>query len=124
MVVADASALVSLLLGHDTRDWVAERLKGQRLLHAPTVVDYEVASALRTVQDRGRAFRALEDLAALPLERHEAQQLMARIWELRHRVSAYDASYVALAEILDLPLVTLDRRLARAVGGLLDVLSP
>ena len=124
MVVADASTLVSLLLGHDTREWVVEALAGQGLLHAPALVDYEVVSALRKVQDPARALTALDDLDVLPLERHDARPLLAQIWELRQRMSAYDASYVVLAEILDLPLVTLDRRLARAAGGLVSVVSP
>jgi predicted nucleic acid-binding protein len=124
VVVADASTLVSLLLGHETREWVLGVLAGQRLLHAPALIDYEVASALRTVQDPARALTALDDLDALPLERHDARPLLAQISELRRRMSAYDASYVVLAEILDLPLVTLDRRLARAAGGMVSVVSP
>lgn len=124
MVVVDASTLVSLLLVLDDADWVREQVRGQVLLHAPTVIDCEVASALRAVRERGRALQALDDLSGLRLLRHAAAPLLARTWELRARFSAYDAAYVALAEALELPLVTLDRRLARAAGGWLDVVAP
>jgi len=63
-----------------------------------------------------RALAALEDLLELPLERHEAAALLPRIWQLRQTLTPYDASYVALAEALDSPLLTTDARLARAHG--------
>ena len=63
-----------------------------------------------------RADAALLDLARLPLRRIDHVGLLHRAWELRHNFSFYDGLYVALAEILDMPLVTLDRRLTRAVG--------
>jgi predicted nucleic acid-binding protein len=62
------------------------------------------------------AAAALEDLAALDIARYEHEPLLGRVWELRHTVTAYDAVYLALAEVLDAPLVTFDRRLAAAPG--------
>jgi predicted nucleic acid-binding protein len=85
------------------------------------LIDLEVASAWRG-QVRsgrlaaGRAEAAFSDLAALPLERTPHGPLMARIWELRHNLTTYDAAYVALAEAMDTVLVTGDARIARAPG--------
>jgi predicted nucleic acid-binding protein len=82
-------------------------------------VDLEVASVLRkqlaagTVDDR-RAQLALQDLADLPLRRASHLPLVARCWELRENLTVYDASYVALAEALEVPLLTADARIARA----------
>ena len=67
--------------------------------------------------DEARAAEALADLHALPLERHPAQPLLGRIWELRHNLSAYDATYVALAEALDAVLITSDQRLLDLPGS-------
>lgn len=64
-----------------------------------------------------RAEQALQDLAELPARRWPAKELSARVWELRHAMSAYDATYIALAESLDADLVTCDGRLARAAEG-------
>jgi predicted nucleic acid-binding protein len=122
--VADASAIVSYILGDDHAAWVAQSLEGQVLLHAPSLVDYEVTSALRRVGNRRRALQALDDLALIRLLRHAARPLLPRVWALRDRVSAYDAAYVALAEALELPLLTLDRRLARAAGDLVPIIAP
>ena len=72
------------------------------------------AAAGEIDQDRGRA--ALQDLADFPLRRYPHDLLLPRIWALRHNVTAYDAAYVALAEALDAPLLTRDRRLAAASG--------
>ena len=66
--------------------------------------------------DARRAALALADLAALPLRRTPHRPLLARCWELRDDLTIYDASYVALAEALDVTLLTGDRRLARATG--------
>lgn len=94
---------------------------------APHLIDLEVASALRRLVrtpgvDPDDARRSLAGLAQLPgLVRHEHFPLLPRIWDLRDNFSAYDAAYVALAERLDLPLVTLDARLARAAGRFCSV---
>jgi predicted nucleic acid-binding protein len=70
-----------------------------------------------------RAGLALEDLRALSIERHPATELLERIWELRDRMTPYDAAYVTLAEALALPLVTMDRRLSRAAPRGVEVLA-
>jgi predicted nucleic acid-binding protein len=90
-------------------------------LHAPHLLDVEVAQVIRRYaangeidSDRGRA--AVADLADFPLHRYPHDVLLPRIWELRNNLTAYDAVYVALAEALDAPLLTRDRRLAAAAG--------
>jgi predicted nucleic acid-binding protein len=90
-----------------------------KALYAPTLVDYEVTSALRglarkrpEVEQAASAY--LRYLAAMPIRRESAQPLIARIWSLRHNYTAYDASYVALAEALDATLITCDETFERA----------
>ena len=101
---------------------VEERLfQPEETLHAPHLLDVEVAQVLRRYALAGdveteRCGAALEDLAALPLSRYPHDFLMSRVWDLRANMSAYDAVYVALAEALDAPLLTRDRRLAKAPG--------
>lgn len=133
MLVVDASALVELLLGRAAEAQVAQHLRAHDFdLHAPHLVGVEVASALRRIvavgeADAPRATDALTDLLDLPLERYAHEALLPRAWTLRDNLSAYDATYVALAEVLEdggAPLLTADRRLARAARahGDLEVL--
>jgi predicted nucleic acid-binding protein len=121
VIVVDASVLATAL-GDDGPDGdrARARLRGERL-SAPELVDLEVASVLRRQVHGGevdirRAALALADLAALPLRRAPHRPLLARCWELRDILTVYDASYVALAEALDVTLLTGDGRLARATG--------
>jgi len=116
-MVIDASVLATAL-GDDGKDGDAARgrLLGQELA-APEIIDLEVMSVWRrTLTDERRAALALADLADLPLRRAPHLPLLARCWELRHSLTPYDASYVALAEALDVTLLTADRRLSRAPG--------
>ncbi len=90
-------------------------------LHAPHLIDVEVASGLRRLAATKaigprRAAAALTDLAALSLDRYPHGSLLPRVWQLRHNLSAYDAMYAALAETLDCSLLTSDGRLATAAG--------
>lgn len=73
---------------------------------------------------RARADRGRRNLLRLPLQLHRFAPFADRVWELRHNLTAYDAWYVALAESLDCPLVTLDFRLSRASGPTCEVLTP
>ena len=122
MIVVDASAVLEALLRTPAAAAVEDRLFGARTtLHAPHLLDVEVAQVLRRYAatgdidvTRGRA--ALADLADLPLRRYPHHLLLPRAWDLRNNVTAYDAVYIALAEALDAPLVTRDRRLAAAAG--------
>lgn len=120
MKVIDASALVELLIGTPRGLQVAEQLEDEEeSLHMPHLADVEVAHVLRRLAAAGAisdrlAEEALEDLAGLDIDRHAHDPLLERIWQLRKNVSAYDAAYVALAEVLDAPLLTCDRRLVKA----------
>ena len=122
MIVADASAVLELLLAPEANPGLIQRLGAPgETLHAPHLLDAEVVSALRRYAGRHevveeRAAAAIADLRALPVERHPHTTLLERAWELRRTITAYDAMYVALAEALDAPLVTRDARLARSHG--------
>jgi predicted nucleic acid-binding protein len=121
VIVIDVSAVLELLLKGPAWQRVASRIASEEELHAPHLLDLEVAQVLRRHAQAGaiddeRGRQALEDLADLDVARHPHDLFLPRIWELRARVTAYDAAYVALAEALAAPLVTLDRRLARAGG--------
>jgi predicted nucleic acid-binding protein len=122
LIVVDASALLELLLGTARADRIASfALAPEERLHAPHLLDIEIAQALRRLVQLGevataRAQQALDDQAALVVERHSHQSLLPRIWQLRESITAYDAAYVALAEALDAPLLTCDAKLARSHG--------
>jgi len=122
MMVVDASAVVELLL----RTPVGQRVEARLLdrptsLHAPALLDVEVAQVLRRYEARGalgaaRGAMAVALLQGFPLTRHPHAPLLTRLWALRDNLTAYDATYVALAEALGAVLVTCDPRLARAPG--------
>ena len=88
-------------------------------LHAPHLIDLEIAQVLRRYVHSGvisaeRGAEALTDLVDFPLTRYPHFVLLTRIWQMRDGLTAYDAAYLALAEALDARLVTRDRALARA----------
>jgi len=122
MIVVDASALADVLLRLPTAGRAEARiLDGVETLHAPHLIDLEILQVLRRFGARGgwhdeRSAEALIDFESLRLARHSHEPLRGRIWELRSNVTAYDAAYLALAEALECPLVTRDRRLAKAPG--------
>jgi predicted nucleic acid-binding protein len=117
-MVLDASAVV---------DWLLQTPAGQRIekriysrpesLHAPHLLDLEVAQVLRRLAREGmisarRADEAIHDLEDLRITRYPHFVFLPRIWQLRHNLSAYDAAYITLAEELDATLITRDSRLA------------
>ena len=122
MIVLDASALVELILDTPTGRLVADRIADPAdSLHVPHLADVEVAQALRRYVredeiDANAGEAALADLRALDLQRHAHEPLLERVWELRQNLTAYDAVYVALAEVLDGVLLTCDHRLSQAPG--------
>lgn len=117
MIVVDASVVVDLLLAR--APWAAAieaRLQGEAAIAAPHLMDVEVGQVLRRFVRAGeltatRAAGALEDLAALPIERFPHTPLLREAFALRDNVTFYDAVYLALAEALDVPLLTRDRAL-------------
>jgi predicted nucleic acid-binding protein len=122
MIVVDASALLEALLRTPAAQMVEKRLfEARQTLHAPHLLDIEVAQVIRRYaakgeidSERGRA--ALADLADFPLRRYPHDFLLPRVWDLRNNLTACDAVYVALAEALDAPLLTRDQRVAAAAG--------
>lgn len=127
MIVVDASALLETLLRTPAAVSVDRHLFGsQETLHAPHLLDVEIAQVLRRYVALGqidpeRCRLALIDLADFPLSRYSHTVLLPRIWELRNNLTAYDAAYVALAEVLDAKLLTRDRRLAAACNNYIQV---
>jgi predicted nucleic acid-binding protein len=122
MIVVDASAMLEALLRTPAGAAVERRLfEARQTLHAPHLLDVEVAQVIRRYAangeiDDGRGRAALADLSDFPVRRYPHDFLLPRIWELRNNLTAYDAAYVALAEALDAPLLTRDQRLASAAG--------
>jgi predicted nucleic acid-binding protein len=117
MIVLDASAALAGL----TRAGAARNAMASERLHAPHLIDTELASALRRQLaagrvDPGAAHRVLAVWQRVGLARHPTVSMLGRVWELRENVTAYDAAYVALAELLGCPLLTADARIAGAPG--------
>ena len=110
VIVVEASVLAVALGDDGAVDQRARERLADETLVAPEFVDLEVVVAAR------RAAGALADLADLPIRRASHQPFLHRIWQLRNHVTPYDAAYIALAEALDLTLVTADARLSRASG--------
>jgi predicted nucleic acid-binding protein len=115
VIVLDASAALELLLKTPAGSNVERRiLSGEGSLHAPHLIDVEVAHVLRRLSLRGVSVRycrqALDDWLELPLRRYPHDALLDRAWELRANFTADDAAYIALAEELGVPIVTHDRK--------------
>ena len=127
MIVLDASAAIEWLLQSPVGIKIGDRIfSPSESLHAPHLLDVEVAQVLRRyVREKTmtpqRGQEALDDFGDLPLRRYPHDFLLPRIWELRARLTAYDAAYVALAELLDAPLLTCDGKIASAAGHDADV---
>jgi predicted nucleic acid-binding protein len=126
VIVVDASVLAPALSDDsDEGDQLRQRLRGQTLT-APQLIDLEVQSVLRSgvrhgFLDERRARQAWTDLASAPLQRASHRPLLPRAWELRDNLTAYDAAYVVLAEVLEATLLTADSKLAHAPGIRCDV---
>jgi predicted nucleic acid-binding protein len=119
--VVDSSVVVAALVDTGDNGVWAEKILEQDDLYAPELLRVEAANVLRRLEQgkeitEQEANAAFEDLMELDIELHAFEAFSERVWELRHNVSSYDGWYVALAEALNLPLATLDGRLARAAG--------
>jgi predicted nucleic acid-binding protein len=122
LIVLDASAAIDWLTQSVAGQLIEERIfSGNETLHAPHLLDLEVTQVLRrlayqgTVSDQ-RAEVAIQDLLNFQIVRYPHFVLLPRVWQLRHNLSAYDAAYVALAEMLGARLITRDTRLAASSG--------
>ena len=122
MIVLDASAALEVLLRAVRSESIVERvLGGDEPIAAPHLLDLEIAQVLRRYVagreiDAARAQDALSDYRAMQVSRYPHDALLGRVWELRANCTAYDASYIALAEALGCPLVTCDAALAKIPG--------
>jgi predicted nucleic acid-binding protein len=122
VIVVDASVVIEVLLNTSAGTQLAERLFNPgETLHAPHLLDIEVAQVLRRYMrtrelDAARGLQALDDLVDFPLTRYPHDLFLRRIWELRHNITAYDAAYIVLAETLGASLLTRDAALASAPG--------
>ena len=123
MLVLDASAVAELLLGREPASQVAGEMAAHAFdLHAPHLLDVEILSVVRRLVASGtasseRGEQAVDDLLALPIERYPHDVLVRRAWDYRENFSAYDATYLALAEALapaPVPVLTADARFAQA----------
>mgnify|MGYP001815419835 CR=1 FL=1 len=114
ILVVDASAVVSALSESGDRGAEARSMLAASELLAPYVIDLEVAQGFRLIGMLSGAdmTEALRRYRSLSINRFEHLPLSSRIWDLRHKLTAYDAAYVALAEATGVPLVTADRKLA------------
>jgi predicted nucleic acid-binding protein len=128
-VVVDASVVVAMLVdsGRDGR-WAEDVIAGEHLV-APHLMPVEVSSTLRRLAAAGvvsdeLASLAHADLVHLRVDHVDFEPCAERVWNLRRQVTSYDAWYVAVAERLDVPLATLDRRLARSTGLRCEIVHP
>ena len=122
MIVLDASVVLELLLNTAAGRSVANRIqRPEESLHVPHLLDVEVAQVLRRYVQHGvlsaeRGRQSLTYLRQLDVTRYAHEALLQRMWALRENLTAYDAAYVALAEVLNAPLLTRDAKLAAAPG--------
>lgn len=127
-MVVDASVVVAALIDGGAAGSWAERILLSGPLAAPHLMPIEATSVLRRAERTGDigpevAALAQADLLALPVRLFAYAPMATRVWALRNNLGAYDACYVALAESLDAPLATLDRRLRQASGPRCDFVA-
>lgn len=128
-VVVDASALVAALTNSGPEGTWAEVELTSQALAAPEVLMAEASNTLRSLERTGElstpeATTVHGIMTSTNVELYTFAPFSDRVWELRHNLTCYDAWYVALAEMLDCPLITLDRRLSRAAGPTCEFVTP
>lgn len=126
-MVIDASALVELLLSTSLGLNVKARLRSAKSLHAPHLLDVEVAATIRRMNTKKgigdyEAAAMLKDLLDFPVKRHPHGPFLPQVWKMRHRFTCYDACYLALAQGLGLPVLTCDAKL-REAGPFVEVIE-
>ena len=123
-ITVDSSALIAAITDLDCSEGTALETIAKAELIAPHVIDLEVAHGLRRIDrsDDTDAAVAFRRYRLVSIQRFDHSPLMQRIWDLRHNLTAYDAAYVALAELTGTPLLTLDRKIANAPGHRAEVI--
>jgi predicted nucleic acid-binding protein len=121
VTVTDAGVWIRAIVDEEPGGPVRARLRAEISVASPALIDLEFTNALRgfvAKKSIGRrlAERALSEFVQAPILRYAHLALLDRIWQLRENLTAYDASYVALAELLGVDLLTIDRRLAGVPG--------
>ena len=121
MTVTDAGVWIRAIVDEAPGDPVRARLATETSVAAPALIDLEFANVLRGLLTKKSigprlAEQALREFMQVPIQRYGHLALLQRIWQLRANLTAYDASYVALAELLGINLLTIDRRLATVPG--------
>jgi predicted nucleic acid-binding protein len=130
VIVPDASLVVELLTNGPLANSIRSDLYGRDdAFIVPHLIDVEVMSALRKMVvgrriESGRSGQFLSGLAALPAERYSHAPLIGRIWELRHNFTAYDATYIALAEATNSVLYTIDEKLCKGHRARVVLFTP
>ena len=129
MTVLDASVLVSALVATDDHGEWADSVWEAGPTAAPEIAFVETTNVLRRLEARGEVTEALaegglRELLRSSVKRYAFAPYAERVWDLRHRLTAYDACYVALAESFECRLATLDRKLARTAGDYCEVICP
>ena len=128
-LVVDASVLVAALIDVSPVGTWAENQVDAGALYAPELALVETTNVLRRLERSGdlstlEATAAQRDLMRLRLQLVPYSPVASRVWDLRKNITSYDAIYVAVAEVLGLPLATLDKSLARAPGPVCEFLTP
>jgi predicted nucleic acid-binding protein len=126
MLVLDTSAAIHALMHRPANPELLGRLAVEEDVAAPHVIDVEVLQVVRRLVRIGeitddQATDLRTDFAGMPILRFPHSGTADRIWALRHNLTAYDATYIALAETLGCPLITSDARTSKASGHLADV---
>ena len=121
MIVVDAGVVFDYLIHTDDSAGIERRFQIEDFdLHAPSHLPVELLSVFRRHVLLPSAKHddedVVRDILIFPVEIHSHEYLVSRIWELRHNITPFDAAYVALAEVLDVPLLTRDRKLAKSTG--------
>jgi len=130
VIVLDASIVVELLTNGPLADSVRDKLmRRDESVVVPHLMDVEVVSAIRSLTagqriDADRVSQILTSLASLPAERFPHTPMLARMWELRHNFTAYDAAYIALAEAMNAVLYTSDEKLCRGHRAQIELVRP
>ena len=125
--ICDASVVVELFIDSKYKDQVKESLYSFESVAVPSLLDLEVINALRSsknFRDRQKGQTAIKKLSGLAMERLDVSMLIRQIWAHRANMNPYDAAYVAAAEVMNRPLLTIDQKFARTPGVDIEIINP